>query len=60
MSATIQVVTPSLAQVEEKFLRLLEVDRTSDEFEKLYAEVDAALDALLEAESGEHEASEVA
>lgn len=59
MSAAMQVVTPSLAQVEEKFLRLLEIDRTSDEFERLFAEVDAALDAFLEAES-DQETEEVA
>lgn len=35
----------SLAELKEKFMRLLETNRDSDEFAQLFAEVDQALDA---------------
>ncbi|HEY8417064.1 MAG TPA: hypothetical protein VIK93_03390 [Limnochordales bacterium] len=39
-----------VAQVKEKFLQLLDTDRASEEFERLYREVDAALEELVAAE----------
>lgn len=39
-----------VAEVREKFLQLLAADRSSAEFERLYREVDAALDELVAAE----------
>lgn len=39
----------SLNELEAKFMRLLVIDRQSEEFERLYREVDAALDVLAKA-----------
>ncbi len=38
------VETESMKALQEKFMRLLETDRDSKEFERLFAEVDAQLD----------------
>jgi len=36
-----------MAELREKFFQLLDVDRDSEEFERLYQEVDAALEELV-------------
>lgn len=41
------VETESMSELHEKFMRLLEVDQDSEEFERLFAEVDAELDAYV-------------
>jgi len=43
MSVMIEDATLSLTELKAKFMKLLETDRSSEEFETLFAEVDADL-----------------
>ncbi|HLS90754.1 MAG TPA: hypothetical protein VK101_05860 [Limnochordia bacterium] len=51
------VLERSLVELEAKFMRLLELDRDSAEFEKLYDEVDKELAALASDDAAEIQAS---
>ncbi|MBO8141667.1 MAG: hypothetical protein H0Z37_05720 [Firmicutes bacterium] len=50
MGAVLVAERMEMEKVKEKFFRLLDTDRTSAEFERLYREVDAALAELVRAE----------
>jgi len=51
------VLERALVELEAKFMRLLELDRDSAEFEKLYDEVDKELAALASDDAAEIKAS---
>lgn len=46
MKAVAAAYEAKLADVQAKFFRLLETDRNAPDFERLFREVDAALDEL--------------
>ena len=45
MRAATRLQTDTLSELREKFMRLLELDRNSEEFDALFAEVDKELEA---------------
>lgn len=51
MDATAVKQRTELQQAQAKFMLLLETDRTSAEFDRLYTEVDEALTRLMDLES---------